>query len=161
MGGAAQQQVPRLASFRCADDTALGMTVCGGCPHVSSGLSQMRKAKNNTRTAGAKRVVGARGKVRKPVDLQAVRQQISDLVGSQALNLVEITIAEADKGHYGAMKYLFEMIGLYPASGEEAPPQEDSLAKTLLRRLGMPEDAEPAGAGGKESTQADGGNAVE
>jgi len=105
-------------------------------------IRTMRKTKANTRTAGAKRVTRVGGKVRKPVDLETVRQQINDLVGSQAVNLVEITIAEADKGHYGAMKYLFEMIGLYPASGEEAVPREDSLARTLLRRLGLPEDAE-------------------
>jgi len=44
------------------------------------------------------------------------------------------------------MKYLFELIGLYPATGEvEAAPGEDSLAKTLLKRLGVPEaEAEPA-----------------
>lgn len=38
------------------------------------------------------------------------------------------------------MKYLFEMIGLYPGPSEAEPQGEDSLARTLLRRLGMPED---------------------
>jgi hypothetical protein len=61
-------------------------------------------------------------------------------VSSEAVNLVESTIAEADKGHYPAMKYLFEIIGLYPTPGGETPAEEGSLAKTLLRRLGLPED---------------------
>ena len=48
---------------------------------------------------------------------------------------------EVNKGHYLAMKYLFEMVGLCPATTPEEAPQEDSLAKTLLRRLGLPEDS--------------------
>ena len=54
--------------------------------------------------------------------------------------MVEITISEVDKGHYAAMKYLFEMIGLYPAATQEENEGEDSLARTLLRRLGLPEE---------------------
>ncbi len=103
--------------------------------------ARAKAGKKKTKAASA----ASRGS-RKPVDLEAVRQQISQLVGSQAVGLVETTIGEADKGHYAAMKYLFELIGLYPATGEEeAAPGEDSLAKTLLKRLGVPEaEAEPA-----------------
>ena len=92
--------------------------------------------------AGKKKSRAAAGRgARKPVNLDEVRRQISDLVGRQALDLVQIAIAEADKGHYAAMKYLFELIGLYPAA-EQAAPDEDSLAKTLLQRLGpRPEEA--------------------
>jgi hypothetical protein len=37
------------------------------------------------------------------------------------------------------MKYLFEMVGLFPATTPEETPAKDSLAKTLLRHLGIPE----------------------
>jgi hypothetical protein len=103
--------------------------------------AEMSKAKSKTDAARPKRRGGAGGKSRKPVDLEAVRHEITELVGSQAMGMIEVTIGEVDKGHYGAMKYLFEMIGLYPATGEEAPVAEDSLAKTLLKRLGLPEDS--------------------
>jgi hypothetical protein len=76
---------------------------------------------------------------RKPVDLAEVRRQIADLVGSGAVGMVETTIEEVEKGHYLGMKFLFEMIGLYPATSTEDAPAEDSLAATLLRRLGIPE----------------------
>jgi hypothetical protein len=38
------------------------------------------------------------------------------------------------------MKYMFEMIGLFPATAPEEDVQDDSLAKTLLRRMGLPEE---------------------
>ena len=50
---------------------------------------------------------------------------------------------EAGKGHYPGMKYLFEMIGLYPATSTDDAPAQDSLAATLLRRLGLPEESMP------------------
>lgn len=46
---------------------------------------------------------------------------------------------EVTKGHYLGMKYLFEMIGLYPATAAEGTHSQDSLAAVLLRRLGLPE----------------------
>ena len=45
-----------------------------------------------------------------------------------------------ERPHIGFREYLFEMIGLYPAAGAQEAPQEDSLAKTLLRHLGISEE---------------------
>jgi hypothetical protein len=57
--------------------------------------------------------------------------------------MVEATMEEVGKGHYLGMKYLFEMIGLYPGTSADDGPVEDSLAATLLRRLGIPESSTP------------------
>jgi hypothetical protein len=58
------------------------------------------------------------------VDLAEIRQQITNLVGNDAVGMVEITMDEVGKGHYLGMKHLFEMIGLYPALGEAGPEIE-------------------------------------
>jgi|SRR6476620_4164953 hypothetical protein len=98
----------------------------------------MKNTKSKRGKKRASRVSGS--KSRQGADLAAIRQQITDLVRNQAVPMVEITISEVDKGHYAAMKYLFEMIGLYPAAVQEETQGEDSLARTLLRRLGLPEE---------------------
>jgi len=54
--------------------------------------------------------------------------------------MVRTTIEQVQGGHYQALKYLFEMIGLYPATGAQEESQEDSLATTLLRHLGISEE---------------------
>lgn len=122
----------------------------------------MTKAMGKTRKTKAKSGAGRGGK--KPPDFAAVRKRINDLVGNQAVGLVQSAIDEADKGHFTAMKYLFEMIGLYPTAGEETMPGEESLARTLLQRLGVPE--EPADGTGEAKPHpaagaAPAGNAVE
>ena len=51
-------------------------------------------------------------------DLSALRRQITDLVAQNAVSMVQNAIdAVNEEGQYQAIKYLFEMVGLYPASG--------------------------------------------
>ncbi len=95
--------------------------------------SQRRAGRSSGRAAAAKQRSG------KPADLAAIREQIANLVGHEAVGMVETTIEEVGKGHYLGMKYLFEMIGLFPATAAAETPAQDSMAATLLRRLSLPE----------------------
>jgi hypothetical protein len=103
----------------------------------------MSKAKTSKGRKSPKTVRSTPKKVLKQVDLGHVRERITNLVGNGAVKMVRTTIKEVDNGHYLAMKCLFEMIGLYPATAADEGLQEDSLAKTLLRRLRLPEEATP------------------
>src|SRR5712692_8658792 len=103
----------------------------------------MKKTKDRAGTKLSKRAAQARKGSRKPVDLAEIRQQITNLVGNDAVGMVETTIEEVGKGHYLGMKYLFELIGLYPTTVADEAPTQDSMAATLLRRLGLPESPMP------------------
>jgi len=72
-----------------------------------------------------------------PVDMEALRDQLSSQVRAAAAGMVSTTIKQVNEGHYLGMKYLFEMIGLFPATSMADVPQEDSLAGVLLSRLGI------------------------
>jgi hypothetical protein len=100
----------------------------------------MKRAEAKTARTVSKAKLSAGITQGEPSDLASIRDRIASLVGTEALNMVATTIEEVSKGHYMAMKYLFEMIGLYPGAAPEEAPVEDSLARTLLRRLGLPEE---------------------
>ena len=54
--------------------------------------------------------------------------------------MVETTIDQVGKGHYLGMKYLFgNDPDCIPRSRRTTRAMQDSLAATLLRRLGIPE----------------------
>jgi len=75
-------------------------------------------------------------------DLSALRRKISELVAQNAIVMVQNAIdAVNEQGQYQAIKYLFEMVGLYPAEGNEESGVHDSLAHTLLEHLGLPSTA--------------------
>jgi hypothetical protein len=103
----------------------------------------MRKAKASKARKGTRGGRSAPKKPLKHVELGPVQEHITNLVGNSAIEMVKNTIDEVNKGHYLAMKYLFEMIGLFPATAPETAIQEDSLAKTLMRRLRLPEETSP------------------
>ena len=103
----------------------------------------MSKTKTSRARRRPRKTASAPKKALKQVDLEAIREQITNLVGNGAVEMVETTMTEVSKGRYLAMKYLFEMIGLCPSTAPEEAPEEDSLARTLLRRLQVPEEANP------------------
>src|SRR3989442_3220206 len=88
-----------------------------------------------------------------PLALEWLREEIKCQVGNEAENIVKSLIEEARKGNCAPAKYLFEMIGLYPAAVQEQQQEnaeEDSLARTLLRRFGLPGEAIFGSGGNKE-----------
>jgi hypothetical protein len=73
-------------------------------------------------------------------DLSALRQQITNLVARNAVSMVQQAIdAVKEEGQYQAIKYLFEMIGLYPAATDDEPQAQSSLTQTLMDHLGLTE----------------------
>jgi hypothetical protein len=115
-----------------------------------------RKVKKGAAKRGAsKATIRAAGGSKKPADLETVRQKIAAVVAGDALDMVNDMIAEVHKGQHTPMKYLFEMIGLYPAAADEEASVDDSLIQTLLRRLGFPEHEDGKNAEPSPSTSAE------
>ena len=90
---------------------------------------------------------------RADANLPELRQRITDLVARNAVAMVQCAIdGVLEEGQYQAIKYLFEMIGIYPAASGEAETPEDGLSRILLRHLGAdPEDAEHSAASGEDA----------
>lgn len=101
----------------------------------------MTKAKAKTKSRGKKPTGSAMGSG-KQVDLDGLRRKIANLVGSKALLMVKTSTDEAVKvGDLSAMKYLFELIGLHPASPNATEHTEsddgNDIAAALLAELGI------------------------
>ncbi|MGA8273774.1 MAG: hypothetical protein WB919_19585 [Candidatus Sulfotelmatobacter sp.] len=105
-----------------------------------------RRAKRTTNRPTKKNGKGKEGdapatKVIGPVDFEQVRKEIAILVGGAAVSIARKAIAAAEDGELAPVKYLFEAVGLYPPTAETMAKPEDSLARRLLKRLGLPTDA--------------------
>lgn len=94
------------------------------------------KTKSKTSKAAKKK---SPGKSKKQVDLVEVRKDIANIVTGAAGDMTKAVVEEGRKGQLAPVKYLFEVAGLYPAlEGSQAKPEGESLARTLLHRLGLP-----------------------
>ena len=118
----------------------------------------IKKATNGKKSSKSK-------KAKKERDSKEVRQECSKLVKEDAREVTAAVIEEAKKGQLGPMKYLFEMANIFPQAddGSQTSAEEESLAETLLNRLGIPthpvvadeyekaaNEVIPAGLAGKE-----------
>ncbi len=78
-------------------------------------------------------------KTKSPADFVEVRKVIATLVRGSAREIARKVIEVAKLGQLAPAKYLFEAVGLYPPTEETAgPSQDNSLAFTLLKRMGLP-----------------------
>src|SRR5215472_6887006 len=73
----------------------------------------------------------------KPVDLEAVRQKITNLVARGAGEMVAGVMDEvSNRGNVTGLKYLFEAVGMFPRpEGGESDDGEETLADKLLKHL--------------------------
>jgi hypothetical protein len=86
-------------------------------------------------------------KIERPVpkDMVEARKSISDVVRGSAMDIIVALIQKAEDGELAPAKYLFEMVGLYPPTEETSSKPEDSLAYTLLQRMGLPPELDSPG----------------
>ena len=67
-----------------------------------------------------------------------VRKEIAAKVEAQADELADAVIEEGKKGQLATVKYLCEMAHIFPEVFAEDPANDESLAATLLNKLGVP-----------------------
>lgn len=75
---------------------------------------------------------------REPADFAEVRKNIATLVRISANEIATAFVKAAIAGQVAPAKYLFEAVGLYPPTTETLSNPENSLAFTLLKRMGLP-----------------------
>ncbi len=103
-----------------------------------------KKAKSKVTAKKTARKKSAR-KNKKELSPAEVRKDIAKMVKSEASEIATAVIGEGKKGQLATMKYLFEMAEIFPEAtdGSQTSADEDCLAKTLLRRLDMPDEPVP------------------
>ena len=76
----------------------------------------------------------------RPASVVEVREEITQLICQHAFAMILSTIAQVRKGRYPALKFLFEIAGIYPGQSSDEDEHNHGLAKTLLERLGLLEE---------------------
>jgi hypothetical protein len=101
-----------------------------------------KKAKGKATKRTAKKGASKNKKELSPAE---VRKDIAKMVKSEAEEMATAVIGEGKKGQLATVKYLFEMAEIFPevTDGSQASADEECLAKTLLRRLDMPDEPVP------------------
>jgi hypothetical protein len=100
-------------------------------------IKKKAKSKATKKKVAKKRSPRSR-KERNPA---AVRNDIAKIVESGAKKITKAVMEQAMHGQLAPAKFLFEMASIYPSStdGSFSTTDEDCLAQTLMRSLGLPD----------------------
>jgi len=99
------------------------------------------RARGTAKKSGEKASSKSKPKPKKAKDIVQVRENINELVKASAQKIAIEVIKVALTGQLATARYLFEAVGLYPATEQTAArPIETTLAHTLLTRMGLPLD---------------------
>lgn len=102
----------------------------------------MIKKKATSKRASKKTAKKKTKRGKQELNPKEVRKELAQMVRSEAAVMTQAVIDEGKKGQLATVKYLFEMAEIHPEStdGSHATAEEDSLAKTLLHRMNLPEE---------------------
>ena len=100
----------------------------------------MRKKAKSKRVSKKGKRAATRREPGKHMDPAKVRQDIAGIVKARARAITKAVVEKASHGELAPARYLLEMAGVYPPDGSVAPESEESLAQTLLKKLGIPDD---------------------
>lgn len=97
------------------------------------------KSKNDTKKTTKKS--SSKDKSDKELNPEELRKDVARMVEAEVEDLAQAVIEEGKKGQLATVKYLFEVAHIYPKPPEGAVSSTDdeSLAKTLLDRLNVPD----------------------
>jgi hypothetical protein len=101
----------------------------------------VKKAKGKGKSTATKAAANKdTSKAKKALDVAEVRENISDLVKASAALIAASVIEVATRtGQLASAKYLFESVGIYPATEQtEERAIETTMAHQLLTRMGIP-----------------------
>ena len=102
-------------------------------------MKKKAKGKAATKKTPKKKSGSKKSKQLNPAE---VRKDISLMVEEGAAEMAHAVIEEGKKGQLAPVRFLLELARIFPppTDGSEATTEDESLAKTLLRRLDLPDE---------------------
>jgi hypothetical protein len=116
----------------------------------------MIKKKAAKKTAMKKGARKSAKKFKKETDPAEVRKQVSMIVKAEAALMTQAVVDEAKKGQLAPVRYLFDMVNIFPGQTDpEKAPEEsaDCLAEILLSKIEAPAKPEKEGEGDLEDAE--------
>ena len=100
----------------------------------------MAKAKKRavTKPAGRKREPKITGIAKKPEEMQRARNQVVNLIVDSSVEMTQRVVRSvSERGSVPALRFLWEVAGLFPTTAGSEDGDEGASAKALLEKLGL------------------------
>jgi len=100
----------------------------------------MAKAKKraSTKQVRSKREPKITAVVKKPEEMQSARNQVVNLIVDSSVEMTQRVVRSvSERGNVPALRFLWEMAGLFPIAPGSEDSEQEGATKSLLEKLGL------------------------
>jgi hypothetical protein len=96
------------------------------------------KKKAGTKPAGTRREPKITSIAKKPEEMQRARNQVVNLIVDSSVEMTQRVVRSvSERGSVPALRFLWELAGLFPTTPSSEDGDEGASAKALLEKLGL------------------------
>jgi nitrogenase molybdenum-iron protein alpha/beta subunit len=102
-------------------------------------MAKAKKSRLKSRTPKGAHEVTAVPK--NPEELQDARNRVINVIVDSSVDMTKRVVRSVDeKGSVSALRFLWEVAGMFPTSASGDAGEQESVAKSLIEKLGLYED---------------------
>jgi hypothetical protein len=102
-------------------------------------MAKAKKSRSGSRTPKGAHEVTAVPK--NPAELQDARNRIVNVIVNSSVDMTKQAVRSVnEKGNVSALRFLWEIAGMFPTSASGDVDEQGSVAKSLIEKLGLYED---------------------
>ena len=102
-------------------------------------MAKDKKSRSRSRKSQASKAVTAVPK--KPDELQNARSRVTNVIVDASVDMTQRVVRSVnERGSVLALRFLWEIAGMFPASAAGGVEEQESVAKSLIEKLGLYEE---------------------
>jgi hypothetical protein len=102
-------------------------------------MAKAKKSRSKSRKAQASKGVTAVPK--KPDELQNARNRVTNVIVDASVDMTKRVVRSVnERGSVLALRFLWEIAGMFPTSAAGGIEEQESVAKSLIEKLGLYEE---------------------
>ena len=102
-------------------------------------MAKAKKSRSKSRTPKGAHEVTAVPK--NPEELQDARNRIVNVIVNSSVDMTKQAVRSVnEKGNVSALRFLWEIAGMFPTSASGDVEEQESVAKSLIEKLGLYEE---------------------
>jgi nitrogenase molybdenum-iron protein alpha/beta subunit len=102
-------------------------------------MARAKKSRSKSRTP--KRAHGVTAAPKNPEELQDARNRVINVIVDSSVDMTKGAVRSVnEKGNISALRFLWEIAGMFPTSASDDVEEQESVAKSLIKNLGLYEE---------------------
>ncbi len=104
-------------------------------------MAKAKKSRSRARKSQASKSKRVTAVPKQPGELQNARNRVTNVIVDASVDMTKRVVRSVnERGSILALRFLWEIAGMFPAPSESGSEEQESVAKSLIEKLGLYEE---------------------